>query len=111
MSLSVDDGKLLEKYKAVCTKIEDLKSIYLNALPVYHDRSMQTKIRTYNDKVFTNLRGFHELEFDIKCYSFIATCIESLKTRYYLQLYLNNCAYKIANKEMTDYLDRNLSEG
>ena len=24
---------------------------------------------------------------------------------YYLQVYLNNCAYKIVNKQMTDYLD------
>ena len=27
MSFRIDDKKLLEKYKAICTKIEDLKSI------------------------------------------------------------------------------------
>ena len=77
MSLSIGDEKLLEKYKVVWTKIEDLKSIYLNALPVYHDRSIQTKIRTYNGEVFTNLCGFRMLEIDIKCDSFIVTCIDS----------------------------------
>ena len=34
----IDDEKLLEKYKAIWTKIEDLKSIELNALPVYDNR-------------------------------------------------------------------------
>ena len=38
MSFRRDDEKLLEKYKAIWTKIEDLKNIELNALPVYDDR-------------------------------------------------------------------------
>ena len=38
MSLHIDDKKLLEHYKAIWTKIENLKNIELNALPVYDDR-------------------------------------------------------------------------
>ena len=30
--------------------------------------------------------------------------------KFYLQVYLNNCAYKIVDKQMTDYLDGNLFE-
>ena len=30
------------------------------------------------------------------------------ENKYYLQVYLDNCAYKIANKQMTNYLDENL---
>ena len=30
--------------------------------------------------------------------------------KYYLQLYLKNCAYKIEDKQMMDYLDDNLCE-
>ena len=44
MSFRIDDEKLLEKYKAIWTKIEDLKNIELNALPVYDDRYIKTKI-------------------------------------------------------------------
>ena len=43
MSFLIDE-KLLEKYKAIWTKIEDLKNIRLNPLPVYDDRYMKTKI-------------------------------------------------------------------
>ena len=33
------------------------------------------------------------------------------KNKYYLQVYLENCVYKIAKKQMTDYLDDNFFEG
>ena len=42
----IDNNKLLEKYKII--KIEDLKNIKLNALPVYEYRYVKNKIRTYN---------------------------------------------------------------
>ena len=113
MSFRIDDEKLLEKYKAILTKIKDLKSIELNALPVYDDRYIKTKIKTYSDKVYTNFRGLNVPEDDIGCESFTVTSIDSLliyKNKYYLQVYLDNCAYNIANKQMTDYLDDNLFE-
>ena len=47
MSFRVDDQKLLENYKAIWTKIEDLKSIELNALLVYDNRYIKTTIKTY----------------------------------------------------------------
>ena len=34
MSLHIDDDKLLEKHKTIWTKIEDLKDIELDTLPV-----------------------------------------------------------------------------
>ena len=38
ISFGIDDEKLLEKYKAIWSKIEDLQDIELNALAVYDDR-------------------------------------------------------------------------
>ena len=49
MPFRIDD-KLLEKYKAIWTKIENLQN---NTLPVYDNRYIKTKIRTYGDKVYT----------------------------------------------------------
>ena len=49
MPVSIDNEKLLERYKTIWTKIEDLKNIELNALPMYDDRYIKTKIRTYSD--------------------------------------------------------------
>ena len=52
-------------------------------------------------------------EDDIECESFIVISIDSLlvcDNKYYLQVYLDNCAYKNVNKQMTDYLDKDLFE-
>ena len=44
-----------------------------------------------------------------KCFRIIS--IDSLiicQNKFYLQVYVDNCAYKIINTEMVDYLDDNL---
>ena len=57
-----------------------LKNIKLYASPIYDDRYIKTKIKTYGDEVYTNFRGLNVPE---------------------------NYDYKIMNKQMTDYLDDN----
>ena len=52
MSFRIDNEKLLDKYKAILKKIENLKNIKLNTLPVYDDRCIKAKLRTYCDKFF-----------------------------------------------------------
>ena len=95
MSFRIDDEKLLEKYKAIRTKIEDFKNIELNALPVYDDRYIKSKIRTYGDKIYTNFCDLNVPEDDIECESFTVISIDSLliyENKSYLQAYLGNCA-------------------
>ena len=43
MSFHKEDEKILEKYTAIWAKIEDLKNIELNTLPVYDDRYIKIK--------------------------------------------------------------------
>ena len=69
MSFRIDDEKLLEKCKAIWTKIEDLKSIELNALPLYDDPYIKTKIRKCGDQVYTNFRGLNVPQDDTECRS------------------------------------------
>ena len=78
-----------------------LKNIELNALPVYDDRFIKTKIRVYGEKVYTSFRGLNVPEDAIECESFTVTSIDSLlvyEEKYNLQVYLDNCSYKIVNK-------------
>ena len=82
-------------------------------MPVYDERYSKTKIRTYGDKVYSKFRGLNEPEENIECESFTVILIDSLlvyENKYYLQVYLDNCAYKIADKQITDSLDHNLFE-
>ena len=70
MKKSFNDEKLLEKYKSIQTKIEDLKSFELKVFPFSDDRYIKSKIRTCSDKVYTNFRGLNVPEDDIECESF-----------------------------------------
>ena len=111
MSFRRDDEKLLEKYKAIWTKIEDLKNIELNALPVYDDRCIKTKIKIFGDKVYSNFHALNVPEDNTECESFTVISIDSLLVydeKYYLKVYLDNCAYKIVNKQTTIILIKTL---
>ena len=97
----IDDDKLLGKSKDTWTKIEELKNIELNSLSVYNNRYIQTKIRAYGNKVYTNFCGLNVAEDDIECESFTVISVDSLliyESKYYRQVYFDNCAYKISNK-------------
>ena len=100
MSFHIGDEKPLEKYKAICTKIKDLKNVELNSLPVY-GRHIKIKIRTFGDKFYTNFCGLNVPRDDIESELFIVVTVDSLLVydkKCYLQVYLDNCSYKIVKK-------------
>ena len=96
------DNKLMSFcIKTIWTKIEDLKNIELNVLPVYDDRYVKTKIRKCSDKVYTNFHALNVPKDGMECESFTVISTDSLLAydeKYYLQVFLNNCAYKIVDK-------------
>ena len=77
MSFRINSEKLLEKYKPVWTKIENLKNIELNALPVYDDRYIKTEIRPYADEV-PYFRGLNVPEDGMECEFITVISIDSL---------------------------------
>ena len=78
ISLCIDDDKLLEKYKTIRTKTEDLKNIKLDASLVYHDRYIKTKTKTYSDKVCTNFCVLNVREDGVECEFFAVTSVDFL---------------------------------
>ena len=77
MSFHIDDEELLEKCKAIWSNIECFKNIELNALPVYDDRYIKSKIRIYGDKIYTNFCDLNVPEDDIECESFTSISIDT----------------------------------
>ena len=59
MSFKVSDNKLLKKYNKIWEKISNLMNIESDSEPVYGDyyKYIQTKIKTYEDRVNTNFQG------------------------------------------------------
>ena len=68
-------------------RLKIVKNIELNVLPVYDDRCIKTKIRTYSDKAYTNFRDLNED--DIECEYFTDISIDSslaYENKYYLKV-------------------------
>ena len=89
-----------------------MQSIELDALQVYDDRCIKTKIRTYGNKVYTHFRGLDVPEDGVECECLPVISIDFLlvyDNKYYLQVYLDNCAFKFVDKQMINYLNDNLS--
>ena len=85
----------------------------MNALPVYDDRYIKTKLRTYGDRVYSDFRDSNVPEDGVECKSFTIISIDFLLVydeKFFQKIYLDNCSYKIMDKQMTDYLDNNLFE-
>ena len=111
MALHIDDDKLLDKYKTIWTETEDLQNIALNALPVHDVRYIKNEIRTYGNKVYKNFHCLNVPEDGVEYQSFIIFSVDyslAYEKKYYLQVHLLNCAYKIVDNHMIDYLDINL---
>ena len=56
MNHLVKDEKILKKYLKIWNKIKSLIKKELNSEPVYNDKYIKTKIKIYNDKVYTNFQ-------------------------------------------------------
>ena len=68
----------------------------MSALPVYDNRCIKNKIRTYDDKVYTSFCSLTVPEDRIESKCFTIIYIDFLlvyENKYYLQVYLDNCAY------------------
>ena len=82
----------MEKHKGISTKLENLKNIELHALPVYDDRNIKTKIRTYFNKFCTTVCELNVSEDNIQSIiykSFTVSSIDILllyKAKHYLQV-------------------------
>ena len=82
----------MEKHKGISTKLENLKNIELHALPVYGDRNIKTKIRTYFNKFCTTVCELNVSEDNIQLIIYKYFTVSSIdilllyKTKHYLQV-------------------------
>ena len=56
MNLLVNDKKILKKYSEISNKIKSLIKKEFDSEPVYNYKYIKTKIKIYNDRVYTNFQ-------------------------------------------------------
>ena len=111
MYFLADDKEFLKEYTKVWEKIKDLIGKKFDAEPVYSDKYIKTKIKSYNNDIRTNIHGegnsrkVPKENCSYKCLSLISLdSVTQMDKKYYLQALLEEYKYKLTKKKIEDLI-------
>ena len=113
MSFFTDNNEFLERYTAICEKISDLVNKKFDSDPIYNNKYINIKIRSYNNDLKTNFRNIDnknnklpEKNKPYKCVSLISLdSIIKISKKYFPQTLLQECVYKLINKKVENIIN------
>ena len=112
INMLVNDKEILKKYSEIWDKIKSLIKKEINSEQVYNDKYIKTKIKIYNDRVYTNFQHnkIHNANEYFPCLSVILLdCIfVNLDKDYYLQIFLEECKNLIKNNKIINTINEEL---
>ena len=100
----VNDKEVLKRYSEIWTKIKSLIKKEFNSELVYNDKYIKTKIKIYNDRVYTNFQH-NKIPKDNEYYTclFVAlldSIFVNSDKEYYPQILLQECIFAVKNKNI-----------
>ena len=101
MSFFTTNNEFLERYNAIWEPISDLVNKKFDSDPIYNNKYINTKIRSYNNDIITNFLNIDnknnklpEKNKPYKCVSLISLdSIIKFNKKYYPQPLLQECVY------------------
>ena len=112
MNLLVNDKEILEKYTDIWNKIKSLIKKKLNSELVYNDKYIKTKIKIYNDKVYTNFQHNKIPKDNEYCACLSLIILDSILVNsdkeFYLQIFLEQCKYAMKNEKIVNTINKDL---
>ena len=112
MSFFTDNNEFLERYTKIWEKMGDLIDKKFASDPVYNNKYINTKIRSYNNDILTNFHDndnknnkFPEKNKAYRCMSLISLdSIIKINKKYYPQTLLQECVYKLINTKVENII-------
>ena len=112
MFFFADNNEFLERYKAIWEKISDLVNKKFDSDPIYNNKYINTKIRSYNNDIKTNFHNIDnkknklpEKNKPYKCMPLISLdSIIKINKKYYPQTLLQEYVYKLINKKIENII-------
>ena len=112
ISFLTDNNEFLEIYTTIWGKISDSINKKFDSDPVYNNKYINTKIRSYNNDIKTN---FHDIDNKnnklpeknkpYKRMSLISLdSIFQINKKYYPQTLLQECVYKLINRKVENII-------
>ena len=111
MSFFIKDDEVQEKYEQIWDVIKNKLKIKFHNLPVYDKKYLKTKVREYDGVIKTNFLG-NGIQKENIHYTRIASItinsVMEMDKKYFLQIYLEECKYKIKKKQMSRFISTEL---
>ena len=115
MFFLTDNNEFLERYTKIWEKIGDLINIKFDSDPVYNNKYINTKIRSYNNDIKTSFRDIDnknnknnnlpEKNKPYRCMSLISLdSVIKINKKCYPQTLLQECVYKIINRKVENII-------
>ena len=115
MSFKISNKQLLNKCNQIWKRVEKLLKIEFDSKPVYgnDDKYIKTKIKIYNNSMFTNFQGKKMPKEKVPCKCLSIIMLDSVikaKKKYYPQTLLEECKYEQEKIKMENLIDDDLEK-
>ena len=103
----IKDNELLEKYNEIWEKVKNNIKKDFDSEPVYNEKYLKVKIKSYNEKINTN---FHINKIPKEGSKFICLSVILINfvfttgKNYYPQVFLEECKFGVKEKKMPEYI-------
>ena len=115
MSFKISNKQLLNKCNQIWKRVEKLLKIEFDSKSVYgnDDKYIKTKIKIYNNSMFTNFQGKKMPKEKVPCKCLSIIMLDSVikaKKNYYPQTILEECKYEQEKIKMQNFIDDDLEK-
>ena len=111
ISFLIKYNELLEKYNEILEKVKNSIKKEFDSEPVYNEKYLKAKIRSYNGKINTNFRNNNtQKEGSQFIYLFVILIDFVCRTgkNYYPQVFVEECKYVAKENKMPEYFTNDI---
>ena len=108
MSFKIEDESAYLKCTEIWNEIKDILNVKFHSQPIYDDRYIKTKTKTFNNMINTLFSGDEIPKERIHYVCIAAIFIGSVlrvDKKNYPQVYLEQCKYRMRKRKLVDFID------
>ena len=112
ISFLIKHEKLLEKYYKIWKKVSNIIKSKFQSKPVYNEKYLKTKIKSYHGKVNTNFHNNKILKEGSQCICLSVILIDSIYRKdknYYPQVLLEECKDAVEEKKKSKFITEDIN--
>ena len=108
MSFKIEDDEVYIKYNQIWNKIKELLGVKFYSEPIYEDKYIKTKVKTFSSVINTLFSGDEIPKERVQYTCISCTSINSVlrvNKKNYPQVYLEQCKYRMKKRKLKSFID------